>query len=472
MKSKKNDLEEIIGEGYSYRRSTRKPIILPPPLKGNDYQRMSLKNKKHKSDNISKDDDHKVLAIEEDTQNDKGYFELTSSIYEVLESSSDRLDESSYLLETDESSSSPEESSSNNDFTLDKELVNKFSYMLDSESSHIESSSFYESDSIYESSSYSEESSYHDESDSLDESSSYFDESSGKDESDSLYESSPYSEESSDQDESDSLDESSSYPEESSCQDESESLNESSSEESSCQDESDSLSESSSEVFLCQDESDSLSESSSEVFPCQDESDSSNESSSYSKELDCSQDESSLETDSTLPIVKIPVVLGLLNLDLDIYNTINLSIPIANIVNIDWSLKSFDCKVLLPSPNVFLKGELIGEIEYIKENDENSLHLTKIRIPWDKVTEIDWLHCPDLPSSHQAEYMFKSKDDKEIQIVRECHNQFACPIYPEIHHIHITWHDELLSKTSQKELDVQGRVLLAINLLQSQYVSL
>ena len=57
-----------------------------------------------------------------------------------------------------------------------------------------------------------------------------------------------------------------------------------------------------------------------------------------------------------LPIVKIPVLLANLNFDIDLFDSFQLEIPIENISKIDWHVHSFDCKVLLPSPNVFLKG--------------------------------------------------------------------------------------------------------------------
>ncbi|MDP4164279.1 MAG: hypothetical protein Q8898_14355, partial [Bacillota bacterium] len=139
---------------------------------------------------------------------------------------------------------------------------------------------------------------------------------------------------------------------------------------------------------------------------------------------------------------------------------------------VDWSIHSLECKVLLPTPNVFLKGELIADIEYVKDNVKNSLHSIKIIVPVEKVFKAKWLHCPKLPSTHQAEYMFQSNDHKTIQYHREFTQQFAEPIYSELHRINTIWHDELISKDSKPELDIQGKINLSINLLQSQYVDL
>ena len=67
-----------------------------------------------------------------------------------------------------------------------------------------------------------------------------------------------------------------------------------------------------------------------------------------------------------LPIVKIPVLLANLDFDIDLFDSFPLQIPIENISKIDWHVHSFDCKVLLPSPNVFLKGMLIADINLCK----------------------------------------------------------------------------------------------------------
>ena len=38
--------------------------------------------------------------------------------------------------------------------------------------------------------------------------------------------------------------------------------------------------------------------------------------------------------------------------------------------------------------------------------------------------------------------------------------------------LYIIWHDELISNDGLKEVDIQGKVRLSMNLLQSQYVDL
>ncbi|WP_139206621.1 hypothetical protein [Bacillus sp. UNCCL13] len=361
-----------------------------------------------------------------------------------------------------------ESSSIENGSILNEDLVKQFTSMLEESSSYSDESSSREesSSSFAESSSLEESSTGLDESSSLKESSSSFDESSSLEESSSQADESSSPEESSSQ-----ADESSSLEESSSQADESSSLEESSSQA----DESSSLDESSSQA----DESSSPEESSSQA----DESSSLDESSSSDKESSTFiNDESSEESSSLVcyldkgkvqvhhPIVKIPVLLSLLKVDIDIYDSFNLFVPVSSVIKVNWSINSLDCKVLLPSSNVFLKGELIADIEYVKDNVESTLHSIKIIVPYKKVIVAEWLHSPNLPSTHEAEYMFISPDRQDVQYHREFTQRYAEPVYCELHGTHSIWHDELISKNGKPKLDIQGKGTLTISLLQSQYV--
>ena len=136
-----------------------------------------------------------------------------------------------------------------------------------------------------------------------------------------------------------------------------------------------------------------------------------------------------------LPIIKIPVLLANLDFDIDLFDSFQLQIPIANISKIDWHVHSFECKVLLPSPNIFLKGMLIAEITYVKNDQSSTLHSMKLNIPIDKVMKIDWLYPPELSSSHEAEYMYQGNDNMEVQFHREFSQQYAKPIQSELQNV-------------------------------------
>ena len=318
-----------------------------------------------------------------------------------------------------EDESSP---ATNGEPSLYEELEDQFIAMLEESSSHFaESSSFYEESS----SQFEESSSFYEESSSqFEESSSFYEESS------SQFEESPsFYEESSSQ-----FEESSSFYEESSSQFE----------------ESSSFYEESSSQF----EESSLMESSS----------------GQNEIMESNYEVSSLKR--TLPIVKIPVLLANLEFDIDLFDAFPIEIPIENISKIDWHVHSFDCKVLLPSPNVFLKGLLIANLTYVNNNKSSSLHSMKIKIPFDKVKKVNWFYLPELSSSHQAEYMYRGNEDMDVHFHREFSQQFAQPIQSELQNVYIIWHDELISNGILRELDIQGRVQLSMNLLQSQYVDL
>ena len=249
----------------------------------------------------------------------------------------------------------------NGESSLYEELEDQFIAMLEESSSH-----FAESSSFYEESSsqFEESSSFYEESSSqFEESSSFYEESSSQ-----FEESSSFYEESSSQ-----FEESSSFYEESSSQFEESSLMESSS--------------------------------------------------GQNEIMESNYEVSSLKR--TLPIVKIPVLLANLEFDIDLFDAFPIEIPIENISKIDWHVHSFDCKVLLPSPNVFLKGLLIANLTYVNNNKSSSLHSMKIKIPFDKVKKVNWFYLPELSSSHQAEYMYRGNEDMDVHFHREFSQQFA-----------------------------------------------
>ena len=372
--------------------------------------------------------------------------ELEDQFIAMLEDSSSLYEESSVHFE--ESSSFVEESSS---------LFEESPSFADESSSHFEeSSSFVDESSSHfeESSSFVDESSSHFEESSsfVDESSSHFEESSSVDESSSLFEKSPsFVEESS-----------SHFEKSSSFVDESSSLFEESSsfveESSSHFEESSSFVEESSSHF---EESSSFVEESSSHFE--------ESSSCQNKKMDFNLEV--LSTKRFLPIVKIPVLLANLDFNIDLFDSFPLQMPIKNISKIDWHVHSFVCQVLLPSPNVFLKGILVADITYVNDAS-SSLQSVKLNIPLNKVMKIDWFYTPELPTSYQAEYMYKGDQNINVPTHRECSQQYADPIQSELQNVYIIWHDELISNGALRKLDLQGKVQLSMNLLQSQYVDL
>ena len=169
-------------------------------------------------------------------------------------------------------------------------------------------------------------------------------------------------------------------------------------------------------------------------------------------------------------IVKLQVLLAKLNIEIDIVENIKFFMPLENISKVEWSMRSLDCKVALPSTTLFLKGELIAEIEFINTGVNNIIHSLKVPIPWSKTTNIHWLTLPDLSHSSQNEFMFQSQHDHNDSVHYESFQKFAEAITSQLNQITFVSHHELDSK--DQHLQIFGTAFLSINLMQEQFVDL
>ncbi|UQD51877.1 hypothetical protein C0971_07350 [Bacillus methanolicus] len=180
-----------------------------------------------------------------------------------------------------------------------------------------------------------------------------------------------------------------------------------------------------------------------------------------------------MQNKDPLPIVKLPVLLAVVNIDIDIFDSFDLSQPISNISNMDWTIHSLDGQTVLHSNNVFLKGLLVADIKYVSDNHMKSFHTLRLQVPWEKTTTIDWMYSPVMPiSSNQTEYMFQSKDGKKTDFHHENHKQLADPLQFDLRSINFVWANEFNSHAGTSKLCIQGRANLIINLLQQQYIDL
>ncbi|WP_342574205.1 hypothetical protein MHH37_18665 [Solibacillus sp. FSL K6-1781] len=168
--------------------------------------------------------------------------------------------------------------------------------------------------------------------------------------------------------------------------------------------------------------------------------------------------------------VKLPVLLAELETDVDIVESTDLLMPLDNILKVEWSVQSLDCKVVLPSKTVFLKGEFIAEIEFSNKKLENEIHSLKITIPWKKTENIHWLSVPDLPASNQKEFMFQFQQEHDSNYHYEAYQKFAEPIQSQLKQVHFVWNQELNPK--EKQLQVNGVAQLSIHLMQDQFIEL
>ncbi|WP_071395167.1 hypothetical protein [Bacillus tuaregi] len=171
-----------------------------------------------------------------------------------------------------------------------------------------------------------------------------------------------------------------------------------------------------------------------------------------------------------MPFVKMPILLSKANIEMDIFDSFHLQLPIKEITKVEWSVHSIECHVPLPSRSLFIKAILFADIEYLDEAGSSSLQTVKMQVPICSTENIEWLNLPDLPSSQQAEFMYHENQCQSIQFHQESSQQYAHPIQTELIHFNIIWHNEFISENGQ--LNVQGRISFFIHILQNQYIKL
>jgi hypothetical protein len=172
------------------------------------------------------------------------------------------------------------------------------------------------------------------------------------------------------------------------------------------------------------------------------------------------------------PIIKVPVLLSTVNINIDIFDSLDLLNSISSISKIDWSIHSSEIRALLPSTFVFFKGILVANIEYITKKTGNSVHNITIQVPWKKATNIQWIHPPVIPSRRQNTFMFQSNDKEDSSYHHEYQEQFIDPIQHVLRSIYFVWNEELDSQIDASRLFLQGTATLRLDLLQEQYMKL
>lgn len=172
------------------------------------------------------------------------------------------------------------------------------------------------------------------------------------------------------------------------------------------------------------------------------------------------------------PIAKLPVLLAATTIDLDIFDSFDLAVPIGNITKIEWTVHRLEGHVLLPSTTIFLKGVLVADIEYVSDAGSHSMQTIKIQVPWKTTTKVDWISPPLMPSKSHEEYMFQCHGGEEPSFHREYHEQFSEQIQFHLRQADYTWNEELVSKGGTPKLHIQGNASLSIDLSQPQYVTL
>lgn len=167
--------------------------------------------------------------------------------------------------------------------------------------------------------------------------------------------------------------------------------------------------------------------------------------------------------------VRVPVHLANVDLEIDIFDTFQLSRAIASVSKVDCSLHSIDVEVLLPSANLFTKGILLLDIDYVGKDDCGAMHSVKIHIPWKKIIKVEWGHQPELSWKNSKEYMFTDSCGQDSGYHREYCESLTEKIHFHLANLHCVWSEQFIN--NEKVL-VQGTASMKIDLYQKQCVDL
>ncbi|MBB2481997.1 DUF3794 domain-containing protein [Bacillus sp. APMAM] len=105
------------------------------------------------------------------------------------------------------------------------------------------------------------------------------------------------------------------------------------------------------------------------------------------------------------PYMKVPVVLGEQTVQIDLDSVIEFPEPVLEIKRIKKNLKLVQCRLLLPTNKLFLKGFVRKNIQYAtpkgggKDYVSSAIHSLTVDVPFQVVTRIDLISEPDFRST-------------------------------------------------------------------------
>ncbi|MBU9723602.1 MULTISPECIES: CsxC family protein [Bacillaceae] len=114
--------------------------------------------------------------------------------------------------------------------------------------------------------------------------------------------------------------------------------------------------------------------------------------------------------------VKVPVVLGEENVQIDLTTKINFPDPVLEIKDIKKNIKVTQCRLLLPTKKLFLKGFIRKNIQYAtpvegsKKQVVSDIRSLTIDVPFEKVVEVKYENKPIFSTHPQdSEFTFFTK---------------------------------------------------------------
>ncbi|MDP4085583.1 MAG: DUF3794 domain-containing protein [Bacillota bacterium] len=148
------------------------------------------------------------------------------------------------------------------------------------------------------------------------------------------------------------------------------------------------------------------------------------------------------------PYIKVPVVLGETTVQIDLDSTITFPEQVLEIKKIKKSLKLVQCRLLLPTNKLFLKGFVRKNIQYAtptrggRDYVSSMIHSLTVDVPFQVVTKLDFLSTPDFksnPRSTEFKYFNSSPlpqgyPSKERLLSGDFseHNQMSEEVYNEL----------------------------------------
>lgn len=163
------------------------------------------------------------------------------------------------------------------------------------------------------------------------------------------------------------------------------------------------------------------------------------------------------------PIIKVPVLVAKSDVEIDLFDRLPVHVPAKSLKQLEWSVKGLQCRTLLPSNAVFIKGELMTDIAL---TNNGAMQVLKVPVFFEKTIDLEWLCPPIMPEPNgKREYTFQT--ESQLDFHNEFFQHFTEEIFCKLQSMHIMWHDEI---GTDESLEIQGSVILSIDFLQEQYV--
>lgn len=176
-------------------------------------------------------------------------------------------------------------------------------------------------------------------------------------------------------------------------------------------------------------------------------------------------------------IIKVPVVLGETTVQIDMTAKIDFPEPVLEIKEVKKNFKLTQCRLLLPTNKLFIKGFVRKNIQYATPKSSfmrgvvSSIRSLTVDVPFETVTEIDFINMPQFsknPDRDEFTYFTKNKLPKGFsnkehllsadfsqfdQISGEVFNELP---YCELLSSHFIEYDEALNREMGEVFDKNG----------------